>query len=271
MMATPAAARRASAIAVFFGAYVVFSLVFAPASLLDAALHEASNGRARLAEASGSLWSGSGQLEARDASGQRGIGRQVSWRFRPRSLLAGRLGFDVALGRSPKDFALHFSPSGLEMGDADFILPAATAAVALPQLLPLDPRGELLVHVSRLSITVDKVSGDVMVQWPNAGSSLTPVSPLGHYQLHIRDGPSGLHAALRTLAGPLHLEGDGAIGAGGHPKFRASARIDPERQAQLEPFLRLVAVERGDGVFELQLDQGAGSVAGNANAVTRQR
>jgi len=40
---------------------------------------------------------------------------------------------------------------------------------------------------------------------------------------------------------------------GDSPAFLAMARVPPQHQQQLAPLLRLIAVERGDGSFELQL------------------
>jgi len=51
----------------FFAAALIGALiVLAPATLIDARLERASDGRLRLAEASGTLWSGAGQIEMRD-------------------------------------------------------------------------------------------------------------------------------------------------------------------------------------------------------------
>lgn len=102
-------------------AYAMCLFILAPATLLDAGLQRASNGRLRLAEARGSLWSGTGQFEIRDATGRSGVSRDLAWHFQPQSLLHGRLGFAVDLGQAAKRFSLNISPWGLEIADADFV------------------------------------------------------------------------------------------------------------------------------------------------------
>ncbi len=52
-------------LAVGLAAYLLGLLVYAPATLVDAVLGRVSDGRLRLAEASGTLWSGAGLIEIR--------------------------------------------------------------------------------------------------------------------------------------------------------------------------------------------------------------
>ena len=238
-----------------FCAYAACLLVLAPATLLDVGLQRASNGRLRLAEAQGTLWSGSGQFEIRDATGRSGIGRNLSWHFQPHSLLRGRLGFAVELGQAAKRFSLSISPLRLEIADADLVFPASALGLAIPRLALVEPTGDLFVHMPNLSFADGAMLGTVIVEWRAAGSSLTPVSPLGDYELRLDGEAGGVNASLRTSKGPLYLEGKGSRGKVGPPIFFATARIEAQYQRQLAPFLRLIAIEHGDGSFALQLNQ----------------
>jgi hypothetical protein len=56
---------------------------------------------------------------------------------------------------------------------------------------------------------------------------------------------------LRTLEGPLQLEGKGTWSNGAPPSFLVTARVPAQHQQQLAPLLGLIAVERGVGRFEL--------------------
>ena len=64
---------------------------------------------------------------------------------------------------------------------------------------------------------------------------------------------AAVQASLRTLQGPLQLDGQGSWTSGRNPVFQGTARVPPQHQQQLAPLLRLIAVERGEGSFELQL------------------
>ena len=62
-----------------------------------------------------------------------------------------------------------------------------------------------------------------------------------------------VQASLRTLQGPLQLDGRGSWASGRNPEFQGNARVPPQHMQQLAPLLRMIAVERGDGRFDLIL------------------
>jgi len=235
------------------GAFAAALIGFAPATLIDARLERASDGRLRLAEAQGSLWSGAGWIEIRDAHGRAGVAKRLAWRVLPGSLLRGRLMAEVELGQAAKPFPLTISLSRIEIADAGISLPAAALGLGIPRLAPLRLSGDVLVKISHLSLEHGRMHGDATLQWRGAGSALTPVSPLGEYEVRFKAAGPAVHAALSTLQGPLELDGKGAWSNGGPPSFLATARVPAQHREQLSPLLRLIAVERGAGIFELQL------------------
>jgi hypothetical protein len=60
-----------------------------------------------------------------------------------------------------------------------------------------------------------------------------------------------VRAALSTQEGPLQLEGSGTWTQGAPPDFIVTALVAAAQQAQLAPLLRLIAIERGAGRFEI--------------------
>ncbi|MEO8717064.1 MAG: type II secretion system protein N [Burkholderiales bacterium] len=232
-------------------AYVAALVVFAPATLIDARLQRMGGGTLRLAEARGSLWSGAGWIEARDAHGRAGIARRLAWRVLPESLLRGRLVAEVELDQAARPFPVTISVSGLEIGEVHVRLPAAALGLGMPRLAPLRLTGDVLVDVSHLSFARAGTAGAATLQWRAAGSVLSPVSPLGDYEVRFSaDGPT-VRATLSTLEGPLQLEGKGTWTRGAALDFIATARVPAAQQEQLAPLLRLIAVERGAGTFEV--------------------
>jgi general secretion pathway protein N len=232
-------------------AYVVALAALAPATLIDARLQRMGEGTLRLAEARGSLWSGTGWIEARDAHGKAGIARRLAWRVLPESLLRGRLVAEVELDQAARPFPVTMSLSRLDIGALRVRLPAAALGLGMPRLAPLRLTGDVLVDVAHLSFARGRTDGAATLQWRAAGSSMTPVSPLGDYEVRISaDGPA-VRAALSTLEGPLQLEGSGTWTHGAPPDFIVMARVAAAQQAQLAPLLRLIAIERGAGQFEV--------------------
>jgi len=235
------------------GAYALALIATAPASLLDAGLQQATEGRLRLAEARGTLWSGAGQIELLDRMQRGGVAKNVTWRVLPAYLLRGQLRCEVGLDLADKKFPVTVSPAEIEVADADINLPAAALGLAIPKLAPLGLSGDLLLHVARVSFARSTVQGSATLQWRGAGSAYTRVAPLGDYELRLEGQGTAARASLRTLQGPLQLDGQGSWASGGNPAFQGTARVPPEHLQQLAPLLRMIAVQRGEGNFELQL------------------
>jgi general secretion pathway protein N len=232
-------------------AFAAALIGLAPATLIDARLAHASDGRLRLAEAQGSLWLGTGWIEIRDTEGRAGVAKRLAWRVLPKSLLRGRLIAEVELDQSAKPFPVAISLSRIEIADAGIKLPAAALAQGMPRLAPFRLTGDVLVNIPRLALEHGRMEGDATLQWRAAGSALTPISPLGEYEVQFKAVGPAVHAELRTLAGPLELAGNGSWSNGGPPDFSATARVPLQHQEQLAPLLRLVAIERSAGSFEL--------------------
>ena len=235
-------------------AYALGLIAAAPATLIDARLQEASAGGLRLAEAGGTLWSGTGYLELRDANRRAGIAMSIAWRVRPAYLLRGELRYEVALDHAVQRFPVTISVSRIEVTDADINLPAAALGLGVPKLAALGLTGDMLLHIARLALGRGAVQGNATLQWRGAGSAYTRVSPLGDYEVRLEDDGAAVQASLRTLQGPLQLEGQGSWASGRNPVFQGNARVPPQHRQQLTPLLRMIAVERGEGSFELQLN-----------------
>lgn len=235
------------------GAYALGLVASAPASLVAASLTQASEGRLHLTDARGKLWSGSGQLEMRDRMQKTAVAKSIAWRVQPWYLLRGQLRIEVLLDQAPKPFPVTLSLSQIELEDADIKLPAAALGLGEPKLAPLGLTGDVQLHLTQLALGPQSIKGKALLQWRGAGSAYTRVSPLGDYELRLDAEGSTVRVSLRTLQGPLQLDGQGSWTSGARPAFLGNARIAPEQRQQLAPLMRMIALERGDGSFELQL------------------
>lgn len=245
--------KRRHMLAIGLAAYALALMAGAPASLLDAGLQRISDDKLRIAEARGSLWSGSGLIEVRDPHGRAGVARSMVWRMLPTALLRGRLAYEIRLEETGAPFPVWLSPSRLDLANTDISLPAAALALGVPRLAPLNLTGEIVLHIDSLAIGRTRTQGRVRLQWHNAGSAYTPISPLGDYELNLDSDGTTTQALLHTLRGPMQLDGLGSWRNGGNPDFRAVIRVLPQHQQQLGPLLRMIATERSAGEFELQL------------------
>jgi general secretion pathway protein N len=231
--------------------YLVALTASLPATLADAGLNAASGGRMRVADAQGTLWSGTGHFEVRAAGGRSAYGMPLAWQFRPGELMRARIGYSVRAGAGSEPFPVTISWSRVEVSDVRINLPASALVFGAPALAPLALSGQLQVEIPGFSVGRGSATGEAVLRWRAAGSALSPVSPLGDYEVRLAADGAAIHASLATLQGPLQLDGGGAWQIGARPAFLATARMPAELQAQLAPFLRLIAVERGDRSFEI--------------------
>jgi general secretion pathway protein N len=243
--------KRWKGLAVGAAAYSVALLVTAPATLVDGALRRASGGALRMAEARGSIWSGSGQLELLDPQRGNGIAKALSWRVLPGSLWRGHAVYDVLLADSAAPARVTLSPSRIEIASVRVELPASAIGIAVPRLAPARLTGELSISAARVALERRDMRGSATVRWRNAGAALTPVSPLGEYEMRIESDEQGVRATLATLSGPLELKGQGSWRGQTRPAFSGTAHVPAPYAEQIAPLLRLVAAESGDGTFQL--------------------
>jgi general secretion pathway protein N len=245
------------ALAAGFSAYALALVAGAPATLIDAALEHASHGRLRLAQAQGSLWSGSGWIEIRDATGRAGFAKRLAWQVLPESALRGRLTANARFDDAARAFQAAISPSRVEIADAHIDLPAEALGLGMPRLAPLRLTGELGVDIARLSVERGLLDGEVILRWRTAGSALTSVSPFGEYEVRLTTAGSVVQAVLVTLEGPLQIEGRGTWSNGRRPDFVATVNVPLQYQDQLAPLLRMVSIRRGPGSFEINANNAA--------------
>lgn len=239
--------------------YVSGLIVLAPAELLNLGLQRASQDRLRLAAADGTLWSGRGMIEMLDSAGRNVTATAVTWNLKPASLLLGQLRVDLQVGQSSPVFPLRWSRSGLSIEHAEIRLPAMVLGLWQPQLAVLGLTGEMQLIIPALSIDHrrdhQQAHGQLTLRVRDTGSSFTPIFPLGDYQLRLDGKGSEVSIQLETLKGPLQIDGHGSWKLGKTPEFLAVAQLAPELMVPLAPLLRLIAVERATGRFELRFKQ----------------
>ena len=234
-------------------AYALALAVRAPATLVDNALQSFSNGRMRIAVAQGSIWSGSGVLEVLGNSGSAPMSQAIRWDVRPASILMARIDTDIGLGNNDRPIPVSVSAFTLEVGASQIKLPATALALAEPRLKPLDLQGEIQLRTNGLKFRRSGMTGSIDALWESAGSSYSPVSPLGSYLLQLEADGQAMRGQLQTRDGPVRIEGQGAWQMGTKPDFRAEVKVPPEMREQLNPLLRLISVQRDEGTFDLQL------------------
>ena len=97
-----------------------------------------------------------------------------------------------------------------------------------------------------LTIRSGLFDGKMTIELRDASSVLTPVQPLGSYQIEVSaNGPQAV-LNLTTLKGPLALTGTGSWSDRGGLRFLAQATPEPAEQERLQSFLALIGRKEGE-------------------------
>lgn len=241
-------------------AMLVVLLARAPASFADAALARATEGRVRLADASGTLWRGRGRLLLADvappsiAERPAGVPRVAAgvvipgafnWRVSFWPLLVGVLDARIEHDSMRQPVLLTGRPGELRATPGSITLPP----VALDRLgspwNTIRPTGALAVTWDNVTVRAGRFDGRGTIELSQVASALTPVRPLGAYRIEVVGAGANAQVRMNTLAGPLRLEGSGTWNARSGLRFAAEATVDEVERARLEPLLFLMG--RRDG------------------------
>ena len=237
--------------------------VYFPASWVAPIVEQQTGGRLTLGDVHGTLWRGSAFIGGA-ASGSDPLtplfpGR-FTWRVSPMALLGtvdAELENDAALSLPIRVTGnwrqLHVSPGVV-------LLPAERLAALGAPLNTVQPSGRMRLSWEALQLTRQNENigmlGTMNLELNDIGSRLSPVKPLGSYDL-LFDW-QGTHASvtLKTVKGPMILNGSGMF-ANGRLQFSATAQAQAGQEQGLANFLNLLGQHRkvdGKDVIALEFN-----------------
>jgi hypothetical protein len=229
--------------------YLLFLIVEMPASWFAWGLNHFTHGSVHLDPISGSLWRGTGRLAYYyPPTVPHDLGN-TEWHVNPLWLFAGRVQMNwLSSAQDTRlDTTIRLSSGKIELHDTEATFPAQSMAGVYPAVALISPQGQVRLHINKLTLNQDGVTGDSDIQWHNAGSSLTTVQPLGDYRLEIVGTGKTANLKLSTLRGALELTGQGQWQAmTGRIQFNGYA-APHERTPELESLLKLLGDDQGNG------------------------
>ena len=248
---------------------LVALVCFAPAAWLASAVSSATQQRFMLADARGTVWSGSavavltGGAGSHDASALPG---RLAWSMRPLGLAlqvrlsqACCLNGDLTIALKPglSSFAAVVQPQTATVGQ----WPAAWLSGLGTPWNTIQLGG--VVRVLSSGMTLESVqghwhmSGGMDLELVGASSRLSTLDTLGSYRLSLRGAPPDVPGAgtapgsagavqftLSTLEGTLQLSGSGALGAG-RLHFKGEAHSSDSDEAALTNLLNIIGRREG--------------------------
>lgn len=228
-------------------------LAFFPAAWVTSLVEKQTLGRLTLGDAQGTLWNGSafigGAASVNDAVAPLMPGR-FSWRLSP-MILVGSVDAELENAAAlSQPVSVTGSWHQWQVSPAAIILPAERLTTLGAPLNTVQPSGQMRLSWEPLQLTRQEgtigIAGTMSLEVNDIASRMSPVKPLGSYNLTLDWRGSQASVTLKTSRGPMLLSGAGTF-AGGRLQFSGKAEAETGQEERLANLLNLLGQRRKDG------------------------
>ena len=207
-------------------------------------------GRLTLGDAHGTLWRGSafigGAPSGRDPVTPLLPGR-FSWRLSPMVLLGS---VDAELENAAalsQPISVTGSWHQWQVSPGAVSLPAERLAALGAPLNTVQPSGQMRLSWEPLQLTQQNgkigIVGAMYLEMNDLASRLSPIKPLGSYDLALDWHGTQASVTLKTVKGPMLLSGSGMF-TNGRLQFSGTAQAEAGQEQRLANFLNLLGQRR---------------------------
>ena len=246
-----------------FGAWFYLALICvcawvvileAPVFWFAGALGSQTHCRLVVQQPEGSLWQGSAAIGFSEPNLQDGGCRPpiaVTERFRWNAscrLLKGFCQGSIQFSALDQPLGVRWGFGGLQIGAGEVKLPANVLEGLGSPWSTLRPRGEMGIRWTDLDFWGEDQKGSngvVRIIISNLSSPISPVKPLGAYEIGVNLVADGGSWSLTTTNGPLILRGTGDFGKTG-VHFSGDVSSSPEAKESLFGLVSLLGKKEGD-------------------------
>lgn len=229
---------------------LVTVLLFFPASWMSGLVEKQTAGRLTLGDAQGTLWRGSAFIGG--AASSNGavtplLPGRFAWKLSP-LVLFGRVDLELA---NPEALAQPVNFRGSwrqwQLSPSALLLPADGLAGLGAPLNTLAPAGVMRLSWSALELQAQgnmvAINGRTTLEMTDMSSKLSPIKPLGSYQLALDWRGQQAQLALQSMKGPLLLSGKGSLD-NGRLQFSGQAQAADGYEQSLGNLLNLLGQRR---------------------------
>lgn len=238
---------------------IVFSvvatvLVFFPAAWLGALVERQSGGRLTLGDAQGTLWRGSAFIGGA-AGGNSAVTPLLPGRFKWRVSPLALLGMVEVQLDNPEALTQPVSLRGSwrqwQLSPAALRLPAEGLSGLGAPLNTIAPSGRMQLSWSTLALALHErqfsIEGRTTLEMADMASNLSAIRPLGSYEMALDWHGQQAQLVLRSIKGPLLLDGTGALDRGRF-QFSGQAQAAQGYEETLTNLLNLLGQRRPNSV-----------------------
>ena len=231
-----------------------------PIAWVSGALASQTACRVMLEQPIGTIWQGSAALAFSEPNASEGGCREpmsVTERFHWQTsckLLSGTCQSEIQFAALEQAQQIQWRLGQVSIAANEIKLPANVLEGLGNPWSTLRPRGGLGARWTDLNMATvggsedasGGSSGVIRIIISNLSSPISPLKPLGSYEIAANIAPGGLTWTLSTTSGPLLLRGQGGAAKQSGIHFLGEASASPEAQESLIGLLSLLGKKEGD-------------------------
>ncbi len=228
----------------------ITALVSLPASWMASMIETQTAGRLTLGDTQGTLWNGSafiGGAAGRNDPVTPLLPGRFSWRLSPMVLLGSVDAELENLEALSQPVTVTGSWRHWQVSPASVSLPAERLAGLGAPLNTIQPTGKMRLSWAPLQLALHEgtveIEGSMNLEMTDIASRMSPVKPLGDYNLALDFQGRQISARLTTSTGPMLLNGTGRF-VNGHLQFSGKAEAETGQGERLANFLNLLGQHR---------------------------
>lgn len=238
-------------------AMLLLLVAWAPATLLDAALQRATDGRLRILAASGSVWRGEGTFASLTPDGRAAQPwLTAGWDTEFGSLLTGALEWRLVERAGATVLRVRVRPGGVEVVEADIDAPLKPLLDSIPHpIARAGWRGAARLQIPGWQCDWQgQCEGRLKLAWQDAGVELVPGRRFGDYEITATAKGNAGTMDIHTLSGEVKVNGNGTWQQGKRPRFDGSVEGPVEIVGRLPNVMDGVAFPtRNPAIAEIRL------------------
>jgi general secretion pathway protein N len=230
-------------------------IIQAPATLLDRRVADLTDGRIRIAAASGTVWRGTGELTLLPD----GARVPIAWRLEPTPLLRGVLAGSLTAADAGRPARFSVEHENFTVHDFAIALPAISVlrTAGVPDALT-NAGGTLTVDAADLARRGGRLEARANLNWTGAAlaAPLTGARiALGDVRLVVTGSGSEIPATLSNTGGEVDIAGSLVFSLRGMPQFDARIKPRPglpaDRNAAIATALSSIGRADGAGGYRI--------------------
>ena len=232
-----------SLIGLFAVSFMSSLVINMPAWLMGTIIHRYSQNRLDIINERGSFWNGQALLIGEDASGKNAIPlMMVNWKIK-----LGISNFiNINLSSSSQTIAnLDLTKNGLQLSKVNLSLSLDQLSPFLGNLNSLNLSGNVHVTADKL-LAGKKMQGVIVVKLDDVGSGMSPVNPIGSYNVNFDLSSMGINISSNPNS-VIDVSGSGNV-----KSLVLNSKVQADKKEKLLQFMTMTGVPQADGSYQMK-------------------